>query len=232
MSDSVKEQAFAAVDRKLRSASIAEIGGFRPPADPATSWFGGNFILPPSEAWPATEHGAMLPLLQVVVAELPYAPVQLEGTALVQVFLDSKQLPLDLPAPSGNRWLLKARPGLGGLERRMTPPEAALLRPFPVRWRRAKNEAPTWDEACGPRMHDEFVHRADSIDLFHDHYSSHHATKVGGWPSWIQGAVSPGGEHFVLQIASEEKPRLMLGDNGKLYIFEVNGEWLLQWDCY
>lgn len=232
MDDALKERAFEVVDRKIRSASLAEIGGFRPPADARTSWFGGNFVLPSSEQWPSSGGGPMIPLLQIVVAELPYAPPQLDGAALVQVFIDSRALPLELPARNGNGWLLTSRSQLSGLERRMTPPEVAIVRPFPVRWRRTDNEAPSWDEAWDDGTHDEFMRRHDAIDLFYDRYQSHTFTKVGGWPSWIQSAVRPGGEHFVLQISSEEKPRWMVGDNGNLYVFNVAGEWLLQWDCY
>jgi hypothetical protein len=232
VTDLLKQRAFDVVERKIRSASIAQIGGFRPPADPRVSWFGGNFVLPPDERWPSSDRGPMIPLLQVAVQELPYVPSQFDAAVLVQVFIDARELPLELPAKNGDGWLLILRSDMSGLERRMTPTEAAVVRPFPVRWVRRDNEAPSWDEAWDDRAHDEFMRRADAVDLFCDRYQSHSFTKVGGWPSWIQSAVEPGGEHFVLQIASEEKPRWMVGDNGKLYIFNVRGEWLLQWDCY
>jgi hypothetical protein len=232
MTDLLKQRAFEAVDRKLRPASVAEIGGFRPPADPMTSWFGGKFVLPAGESWPVSMSGPMIPLLQIVVAELPYKPPQFEGVALVQVFIDAKKLPLKLPAKNGDGWRLILRSDLSVLEPQLTPPELSNLRPFPVRWRRVENEAPSWDEAWQDRQHGAFMRRADAIDLYHASYQNHVSTKIGGWPSWIQSAVEPGGEKFVLQISSEEKPRWMAGDNGNLYVFEVEGEWLLQWDCY
>jgi hypothetical protein len=232
MTDLLKQRAFEAVDRKLRPASIAEIGGFRPPTDPRTSWFGGKFVLPPGEPWPSSKSGPMIPLIQIAVAELPYKPLQFEGAALVQVFIDAKKLPRKLPAKNGDNWKLILRSDIGSLEPHSTPPEAAGLRPFPVRWRRVENEAPSWDEAWEDGPHDEFMRRSDAVDLYHASYQSHSSTKLGGWPTWIQSAVEPGGDRFVLQISSEEKPRWMAGDNGNLYIFEVDGEWLLQWDCY
>ena len=35
---------FTKLNRYLRKASVARIGGFRPPDDPNTSWFGGRGI--------------------------------------------------------------------------------------------------------------------------------------------------------------------------------------------
>lgn len=232
MTDLLKQRAFEAVDQKLRPASIAEIGGFRPPADPRTSWFGGKFVLPPGESWPTSKNGPMVPLLQVAVEELPYRPPQFEGVALVQLFVDAKELPLKLPAKNGDGWQLILRTDTSILEPHVTPPDAALLRPFAIRWRRAENDAPSWDEAWEDGQHEKFMRRASAADAYSRKYQNHSSTKIGGWPSWIQSAVEPGGERFVLQISSEEKPRWMAGDNGNLYIFEVDGEWLLQWDCY
>lgn len=174
----------------------------------------------------------MIPLIQIAVEELPYKPPQFEGVALVQVFIDAKKLPRKLPAKNGDKWQLILRPDISGLEPHSTPPGADGIRPFPVRWRRVENEAPSWDEAWEDGPHDEFMRRSDAVDLYHASYQNHSSTKIGGWPSWIQSAAQPGGERFVLQISSEEKPRWMAGDNGNLYIFEVDGEWLLQWDCY
>ena len=68
------ERTFAALDQHLRKASLAQLGGFRPPDTPYTAWFGGNFIGYASDEWPTTPHGPMLPLLQVIIAELPYCP--------------------------------------------------------------------------------------------------------------------------------------------------------------
>src|SRR5438046_2005793 len=69
--DQIIANAFAAIDKMLRPASIARIGGFRPPLTPITSWFGGNFLAYPDDRWPDCGDGPMLPLLQVLVEELP-----------------------------------------------------------------------------------------------------------------------------------------------------------------
>ena len=38
----------------------------------------------------------------------------------------------------------------------------------------------------------------------------------------------------MLQIASEEKPRFMIGDNGTMYFYydKDNKEWFMHWDCF
>jgi hypothetical protein len=58
--DEVIAETFAALDRHLRRASIAEVGGFRPPDDPIASYFGGRFVgrrrrNVAAERWPADD---------------------------------------------------------------------------------------------------------------------------------------------------------------------------------
>lgn len=77
----------------------------------------------------------------------------------------------------------------------------------------------------------EFVKDDDCFDAYYDRYAPSHSTKVGGWPSYMQGAPSQMGS-FAFQIDSEEKPAWMLGDNGTMYFFRQNDEWSLHWDCY
>lgn len=44
-------------------------------------------------------------------------------------------------------------------------------------------------------------------------------TKTGGYPSYIQSPISLKEYQYVMQIASEDKPRFMIGDNGNLYLY-------------
>lgn len=106
--DEVITAAFAALDRHVRRASIAEIGGFRPPTESITSYFGGRFVAGPGEGWPLNGGQPMIPLLQVRTDELPCRPRALQGIALFNVFVGPRQLPLDLPAESGDGWLLRS----------------------------------------------------------------------------------------------------------------------------
>jgi hypothetical protein len=227
--DEVIVAAFAALDRHVRPASIAEIGGFRPPDKPITSYFGGRFVARPGEEWPLNDGQPMIPLLQVRTDELPHRPQALEGIALFNVFIGPTKPPIDLRAENGEGWVLRSYPNLDGLPE-LAPPTKPRIRPFPVRWRLTETEGPQWDDAWGLYDLTEFNDLKDAFDIFYDRYKQHSFTKVGGWPSYIQG--SPGSEDFVFQIGSEEKPRWMWGDNGNGYFFLRDGKWFLFWDCY
>lgn len=222
--------AFDAIDKHLRSASIAHIGGFRPSDDPLSSWFGGHFLGLDFESWPANENGPMLPLLQVRTDELPYLPSQLKDIALFTVFIDRKELPVGA-AKNGNHWVIRTYKTIDALVL-LSPPKDSRLRPFPIGWSLAENEGPQWDDAWGLHDLSAFNELDDSIDLFYDRYHQHSHTKIGGWPSYIQSDIYDP-DRFVFQIGSEEKPKWMWGDNGNGYFyFDEDGEWLLLWDCY
>jgi hypothetical protein len=227
--DDVIAAAFAGLDRHIRRASIAVIGGFRPPEAPMTSYFGGRFVAGAGEDWPLNGGQPMIPLLQVRTDELPYRPQALEGIALFNVFIGPRELPIDLPAESGDGWLLRSYPNLDNLSP-LVPPVEPQVRPFPVRWHLSETEGPQWTDAWGVYDLTEFNKLEDAVDLFYDRYQRHLHTKVGGWPSYTQGSV--GSDDYVFQIGSEEKPRWMWGDNGNGYFSFKEGKWFLYWDCY
>lgn len=227
--DEVIAAAFAALDCHIRRASIAEIGGFRPSGAAITSYFGGQFVAYPGDEWPTNDGDPMIPLLQVRTDELPYRPAALEGIALFNVFIGPRELPLDLPAESGDGWLLRSYPSLDNLTPLMPTP-SPQVRSFPIRWRLSETEGPLWEDAWGLYDLAEFNELTDAINLFYDRYERHSFTKIGGWPSFIQSPVDS--DHYVFQIGSEEKPRWMWGDNGNGYFSFKDGKWFLYWDCY
>jgi hypothetical protein len=59
--EDIISRVFAVVDQALRPASVAQIGGFRPPQSLLTSWFGGHFFGAQSEVWPTFGNAPMLP---------------------------------------------------------------------------------------------------------------------------------------------------------------------------
>jgi hypothetical protein len=227
----ITARTFAALDKHLRRASIAQIGGFRPPDDPASSWFGGRFVSLPGEPWPTWQEQEMLSLLQIRVDELPYRPSQLDGVALVTVFVDRDDLPYN--TPNGQGWLVRTYPSAAGLVPLPEPGAGSPIRRFPIRWTLCEDEGPDWEDAWRVVDLSEFNALDRSyMDQFHDRYRNHSGTKVGGWPSLIQYELSGVGE-FVFQIGSEEKPGWMWGDLGIGYFcLSPNGEWQLVWQCY
>lgn len=81
---------------KLRPASVAQVGGFRPSADPLTSRFLKGVSLA-GEGLPVWRGKPMFPLLQIRIDELPVIPEQLENVALLVLFHNMESHPLTNP---------------------------------------------------------------------------------------------------------------------------------------
>lgn len=128
-----------------RPASVGQVGGFRPPSDPVTSWAAKVTVARPKEQWPLSDGSPMLALLQVIVPELPFVPEQLRDVAALTLFVGPFALPVD--EPNGVNWCLRAYATLDELAPLDAPTparaedpkrakgEPASYAPFPVRWR-------------------------------------------------------------------------------------------------
>ncbi len=119
-------EVFAQLDALRRKAAIAEIGGFRPPDDSLSSWFGGHAVMLPDEAVPEYNGKPMFPLLQINILELPYVPEQLSGTSLLVVLLNQDEIPFD--QPNGEGWLIREYTNLEGLRFRPDPAKPSHLK--------------------------------------------------------------------------------------------------------
>lgn len=221
---------FAELDALRRKASIAQIGGFRPPEDPLSSWFGGCAIARPDESVPEFDGKPMFPLLQVNCSELPYVPAKLVGTALFVVWLNHTVIPFDLP--HGQGWLIREYASLDGLEPVVNAPKPGFIKPFPVRWLLSETEGPAWEEASGLVDLDSVNFSEEASEEYFSRYSNHPRTKVGGYPTEIQHGLD-GDAAFVFQIGSEEKSNWMWADNGIGYFLKTDsGEWQFQCQFY
>jgi hypothetical protein len=224
---------FEVLDEHLRKASVAKIGGFRPPEDPVSSWFGGRGVGLPGERLPRYGDREMFPLLQVRVDELPYVPEGLAGVRLFVVFQDREEIAFD--KPHGEGWLIREYGSLEGLAPLPEPAEEAIVRPFPMRWELVEDEAPDWEDAqelvdINPLVEDSAAFD-QLLEQFHDRYGNHPGTKVGGYPSTIQHGA--GTEGFVFQIGSEEKPRWVWVDDGVAHYHKsTEGEWRFSCQFY
>jgi Domain of unknown function (DUF1963) len=232
-----------------RPACIAELGGFRPPEDPLASRLGRVGVARPDEGWPTTDGAPMLAVAQINLVELPCrGPDALSDVALITLFVGPWQLPVD--EPNGVNWELRAYPSLEGLtplpepiSARAGDPKArkgenGTLRPFPIAWQEWL-DMPCRD--CVPvELADDWDEWSEARDLTR---LTSDRTKVGGWPSCLQGDVRWSlDEHlvedaeFVMQIATEEKAGLAWGDDGIAYIARRPGggrdDWYLAWQSY
>ena len=228
-----------------RLASAAQVGGFRPPSTPRSSWISAVLLGRPDESWPVSDGRPMWPACQVLVGELPAAPpAALADVALVTVFIDLIELPFD--RPNGDGWELRTYATTDGLvplvepervvpERR--PEEGHQVKPFPVLWR-PRVELPSRDETPW-ELRD--VRDALEVDDALTAWSDLGGLKVGGWPRTIQSEVDwsldgvgrVADADFVLQIDSSEKAELWIGDAGAAYVaWSPTYGWLLSWQCY
>ena len=223
-----------AIKAKLvRQACKAILGG-PPPEDPFASWFGRVRVGHRTEPWPTFGGKPMMGLCQIKVAELPFVPDRLADIALITVFIRQDDIPDD-NSRNGEQWLLRAYPAIDGLSV-VEEPKVHGIKPMPIKWELVKEDYPTWDEASGMDVPEEI---ADDYD---DDFENVAATKVGGWPSTIQGELSWGSmtqsaePEFLFQFNSEEKAQWQWADAGCAYFGRGTGGasavWTFTWQNY
>jgi len=100
--------------RNRRSSSVAEYVSGRSEKKGSTSCMAGGFFARPGENWPTNENGPMLPLIQIVFAEVPFVPACLADFSILPMFLDRAGLPMDSPVTDqeSDEWAIRVyRPG-------------------------------------------------------------------------------------------------------------------------
>jgi hypothetical protein len=220
------DETYKKIDAALRKASIAQIGGFRPPEDRITSWFGGPGVGLEGEVLPQYNGKNMFCLMQIKVNELPYTPPELEGVAFLVVFLNREEYPFH--KPHGDGWLIRSYKSLDGLRLLPETKEQKVVKEFPIQWSLVEDDAPGWENAWDIVDMSPINDTEDGSDRFYNEYNRYPETKVGGFPYEIQHGAEL--EGYVFQIGSEEKANWMWADNGVAY-FNINksGEWTF--DC-
>jgi hypothetical protein len=211
---------------------IAQIGGFRPD-DTIKSWFGGNFLFKSNMSWPKDKDGFMLPVIQVMVSEIPNGKHFFGNMRLIQVFINSKRLPTG-PAKNGDGWLLIEHDSTENMITVPTPNECNKYKTFQIKWSKGgKPDYPCWEESWYYFDMDEINESEELSDRFFDEFDRYTKTKIGGYASFIQSPCL-GNFEYVFQISSEQKPLFMVGDNGNIYVLKskIDGQWYMEWDCY
>lgn len=212
---------------------IAKIGGFRPD-ESIMSWFGGNFLIEEGLLWPQCHGNNMLPVIQMCISEIPRGKEYFGDIEIVQVFMNKDKLPNGGLVKNGDGWLLRTYSMAQNLMIVQTPDDIDKFKTFPIKWYVEENDDyPCWEESW--KYHDMSVINEDDAltERFFEEFNSYMYTKIGGYASYIQSPCE-GDYEYIFQISSEEKPRFMVGDNGKLYFLKskLDGEWYLHWDCY
>ena len=219
---------FAIIDDQLRSASIAQVGGFRPSDEPFASYFGGRFYGLPGEEYPTCNGRVLSALLQVNLEELPFVPAKLHEIRFITVFVDEENLPFG--NHNGDGWVIRTYDSLSEL---ILLPESTYqtnIKPFPIRWSLIEGDAPDWTSAWEYVNPTGFLELSQAIELFSEKYQTRQGTKIGGWPHYLQDDDKNLGD-FVFQIDSEYKANWMWGDAGIAYFFKDETEtWFMDWD--
>ena len=229
------EEVEALKKQLVRRASRAVLGGFHPPADPFTSWFGKVNVALPGEDWPTSAARPMMPLCQFNLTGVPFRPNSLSDVAFLTIFIAQDELPDG--TPNGDGWLLRAYPTLDGLVALEPPADHGHLEPLPIRWELIEEDYPTWEDVDALEMSPELE------DQYSELLETQQGTKIGGWPFTVQSQIywAPGNQHpaspeYVLQIDNEGEARWSWGDVGFGYIGRGTGAarnvWTLEWQCY
>lgn len=226
-------KAFQELNLIGKTSAIAKIGGFRP--DPAVhSWFAGHFFIDPNQGWPTDQDGAMIPILQIYLPEVSGGMNGFNECKLIQIFLNQKTLPIDI-TKNGEGWKLIEYSSIESLEVAETPEEVRGLKPFQIQWNESEQrDFPCWEEAWSYVDLSEVNESEEATNHFFNQYTNYSFTKIGGYGAYIQSPPHQQQGEFMLQIASEEKPRFMIGDNGTMYFYydKESKEWFMHWDCF
>ena len=220
-----------------RRAIVMEIGGFRPPENPKTSWFGKVAFGLPEEEWPMTgDNRPMVPLAQINITELPFRPARLEDVEFLTIFIDVDGFSDD--EPNGSTWCVRAYPSLGALVPLQMPGSLkSEIKALPMRPKIVEADYPCHDDVAG-EIPDELA------DSYEDDFENASGFKLGGWPSLIQSEIywAPWNKHpaepeYVFQIDSTEKGRWSWGDGGVGYFGRGTAsghenEWFFSWQCF
>ena len=222
-------------NRLVKRATAFAVGGFKPTGSDKESWIGRVAFYKEEENIPEDSIGLpMLPLLQLSLEGLPFVPEGLENTKMLTIFI-SEDLPTGL-ADNGDDWVLREYSKNDQLINKDLENPDSYIRPFPLKTTFIREDYPVWDGGDIPAdLEDEILKLEDAgeIEDYYDMVENHYSHKLGGYPTFYQSGISFGEDfEFKLQIASDEKARLNIVDNGTIFLAKnlKTGEWRLYVD--
>ena len=155
-----------AFKEKIKKRAITlEIGGFKPPEDHMSSWFGKVSFCKQGEVWPLHDGQPMAALAQINLSEIPYKPKGLEGLEFIAIFIANDELPLD--TPNGNGWLLRSYKSTDELIPLEKVEINSHIRPFPMRPKIIEADYPCWDDVafkCPESLENEYYDHFKTVE--------------------------------------------------------------------
>ncbi|CAM2070235.1 hypothetical protein SCOR_32970 [Sulfidibacter corallicola] len=199
---------------------------------PGKSHFGGSFLFPDRKPLPKSKDGTLLtPVFEFYVDELPFVPSQLDGTLLIQLFLELNQFNpnhydnYSQLEYSGGDWEIITYDSIENLTERVSnngfDPDFLI-----------------WDEVvtypCYPddlgivpdNLEKLFEELPRSNEMAGEKITTGYWTRIGGWPTWLTG--SNVGD-FLIQIDGDSSG-INLGFDGQLYLGLDKGKWEMAWE--
>lgn len=204
------------------------------------NWIGAVRLGLRGEEWPRGKDGRpMTPVVQMNVAESPFVPAPLKGVRVLTMYVSAPDDDYDtiyLPRwdqeepPHGDGWCVRTyRAGDDLVE--ITPPTGTRLpRPLAMRWERLDNDVPNFIT--------EICNATHPTRCAWDHKWHREETKLGGWPTFIQGAWhwrpwsnEPDVPLYVFQVRGGDG--FDWCDAGAAAIgIDDEGRWVITWSCY
>lgn len=203
-----------------KSATVFKTGGFRPTYSIEESWLGAVPYSLEEEELPLDGAGlAMIPLLQVNLASLPYVPEVLQQIKVISVFVSPNF------KPEGDNlkdyFCIREYATLKGLLLTNRQNKNSELHPFPLLANLVEDDSPMWDSEDIPMAIVEAIlvlEEQTNLAYFDDIATIYSETKVGGYGSYIQGNSGyPSGYEFAFQLSSDAKANLNIIDDGSFY---------------
>ncbi len=226
------------IKNKLRKKAVVfQTGGARPENNVfRQSWIGKVKLGYTEEACPIdVNQQPMFPLMQLCLADLPFIPKALQNTKVLTVFISSDFLD-DL---EGN-FCIREYSTLEGLVEKDFGNSIEGVRPFPLFSQLIENDFPAWGDGdeISSDVADIILHaEKEGIEYCEDIYEKNEVMhKIGGYANYCRGdhVLFNAGSEFVLQIASDDKAGLEIGQGGNIYFAKnlTTNEWEALWDDY
>ena len=225
-------------DKLRKKAVVFQTGGARPENNIfRQSWIGKIKLGFTEEACPTdVNQQPMFPLMQLCLADLPFIPQALQNTKVLTVFISSDFLD-DL---EGN-FCIREYSTLEGLVEKDFGSSIEGVKPFPLFPQLIENDFPAWGD--GDDISSDVadiilrIEKEESIEYREDIYEGKEAMhKIGGYANYCRGdhALFKADSEFVLQIATDYKVGLEIGQAGNIYFAKnlTTNEWEALWDDY
>ena len=218
------DRMFQALEAVSRPASVLA----NPQRNQSTpkSHIGGAMLMAAGESWPDEAGEPLAAAMEIYLDELPAPlPEPLRGISVLQIFLEIEPGEFG-PEYGGGSWQVRC---LSSTEGCTPKSQGFAIASLPVAWEPLEHDIPSYPDDIDlipTDIRQAFEQLPNWSQLLRDRFPSGPATRIGGWPQWIQGSELD--DTFCLQISGQDIG-IEMGPEGALY-FSFD-EMLQGWNC-